>query len=200
MTDLKQLRVELRRARFALEPEAHKAAQTAALKRIHRYPRFQRARRIAGYFGSKGEIDPMPLLEHAAGMGKRCYLAVLHPFRRGELWFYRWFPGDALATNRFGIPEPKRRGGTRLIPARRLDLVIVPLLGFDNHCHRLGMGGGYYDRSFAFMHRLRHARRPFMLGLAHESQRVDCLVPQPWDIALDAVVTDRCLYSCKRSR
>lgn len=199
MIDLRQLRTELRRTRLALSPETRKAAQTAALKRVHRHPRFRRARRVAGYFGSKGEIDPMPLLEQAAGMGKRCYLPVLHPFRHGELWFYRWLPGDALITNQFGIPEPKRRGA-RLIPARRLDLVIVPLLGFDEECHRLGMGGGYYDRSFAFMRRLRHARRPFMLGLAHESQRVDRLSPQPWDIDLDAVVTDRYFYMCKRSR
>jgi len=198
MTDLQQLRRQLRRARLALSPEAHAAARKEALARIRRHPRFRRARRIAGYFGSKGELDPMPLLEYAVALGKRCYLPVLHPFLPGQLWFYRWRPGDPLMPNRFGILEPRpRRSG--LIPARRLDLVIVPLLGFDSDCHRLGMGGGYYDRSFAFVRRLTHARRPFLLGLAHESQRVARLEAQPWDVTLDAVATDRHLYSATPS-
>jgi len=199
MTDLQQLRRQLRRTRLTLSPQAHAAAREAALARIKRHPRFRRARRVAGYFGSKGELDPMPLLEHAVQMGKRCYLPVLHPFRSGQLWFYRWRPGDALTLNRFGIPEPRpRRSG--LIAARRLDLVIVPLLGFDSDCHRLGMGGGYYDRSFAFVHRLKRARRPFLLGLAHESQRVEQLEAQPWDVTLDAVATDQHLYLATPTR
>jgi 5-formyltetrahydrofolate cyclo-ligase len=85
-----------------------------------------------------------------------------------------------------------RTGG--LIAARDLDLVIVPLLGFDNACHRIGMGGGYYDRSFAFARRLRHISAPFMLGFAHEAQRVDQLPQRPWDVPMDAVVTQRKLY------
>lgn len=199
MTDLQLLRRQLRRDRLALPPKAQEAARAAALQRVRRHPRFRRARRVAGYFGSNGEIDPMPLLEEAARAGKRCYLPVLHPFKQGRLWFCRWQPGDALRLNRFGILEPvPRRAG--LIAARRLDLVIVPLLGFDSDCHRLGMGGGYYDRSFAFLGILTHARRPFMLGLAHESQRVDQLMPQPWDITLDAIATDRHLYIASTTR
>jgi len=199
MTALLLLRPHLRRTRLALSPQAHAAARDAALQRIRRHPRFRRARRIAGYFGSKGEIDPMPLLEQAVHLGKRCYLPVLHPFRTGQLWFYRWRPGDPLVLNRFGIPEPRpRRSG--LIPARRLDLVIVPLLGFDRDCHRLGMGGGYYDRSFAFVRRLKRARRPFLLGLAHDAQQVDRLDAQPWDITLDAIATNRNLYTRTPSR
>jgi 5-formyltetrahydrofolate cyclo-ligase len=199
MTDLELLRRQLRRARLALPPEAQAAAQRSALKRIRHHPTFRRARRIAGYFGSNGEIDPMPLLSRAARMGKRCYLPVLHPFKPGHLWFYRWRPADALHPNRFGIPEPRRRRAG-LIPARRLDLAIVPLLGFDMDCNRLGMGGGYYDRTFAFVQRHPVARRPFLLGLAHDSQRVDRLLPQPWDIALDAVVTDCRTYKRRPSR
>lgn len=197
MPDRQGLRQQLRHARRDLSANERTAAESCAVKRILRQPLFRRARRIAGYVGSQGELNPMALLEHAAALGKTCYLPVLHPFRRGELRFYRWRPGDRLRRNRFDIPEPlpRRRG---LIAARRLDLVIVPLLGFDEDCHRLGMGGGYYDRSFAFVRRRQRTRRPFLLGFAHEVQRVDRLPSQPWDVPLDAVVTERRLYCRQR--
>lgn len=198
MIDLHSLRRHLRQLRKDISPRAQRAARIAALGRIHRNPNFRRALHIAGYFGSRGEIDPMPLLEQASRMGKHCYLPVLHPFKPGRLWFCLWQPGDTLIPNRFGIPEPRSRG-SRMIAAHRLDLVIVPLLGFDADCNRLGMGGGYYDRSFAFAHRNHNARRPFMLGLAYEWQRVDHLPVQPWDVPLDAVVTDRLFYRRTRA-
>jgi len=197
LTDLSALRRQLKRNRLALPPDIRATAEANALRRIQRVPQFRRARRIAGYVGSKGEIDPMPLLMLAAQMGKACYLPVLHPFRTSRLWFCRWRPGDRMVVNRFGIPEPLPRRD-RLLAARRLDLVIVPLLGFDSDCHRLGMGGGYYDRSFAFVNRLEHAKRPYLLGLAHESQRIDHLDSQPWDVTLDAVVSDRHYYQAPR--
>ena len=193
MNDQTALRQQLRKTRLALTAHMREQAAASAIEIVLRHPRFQRAQRIAGYIGSKGELDPTPLLEQAAAMNKRCYLPVLHPFRHGRLWFYRWNPEDRMTLNRFGIPEPDVRAGG-LIAARDLDLVIVPLLGFDNACHRIGMGGGYYDRSFAFTRRLRHISAPFMLGFAHEAQRVDELPQRPWDVPMDAVVTQRKLY------
>jgi 5-formyltetrahydrofolate cyclo-ligase len=193
MNDQTALRQQLKKTRLALTPRMREQAAASAIEIVLRHPRFQRARRIAGYIGSKGELDPKPLLEQAVAMNKRCYLPVLHPFQHGRLWFYRWNPGDRMTLNRFGIPEPDVRAGG-LIAARDLDLVIVPLLGFDNACHRIGMGGGYYDRSFAFARRLRHISAPFMLGFAHEAQRVDQLPQRPWDVPMDAVVTQRKLY------
>lgn len=193
------LRQRLKRARLALSARAQEAAAAAAAVRTLRHPRFRRARRIAGYFGSMGELNPVPLMERAVELNKQCYLPVLHPFRKGQLWFCRWQPGERLILNRFDIPEPVVRAD-RLIAARDLDLVIVPLLGFDAQCHRLGMGGGYYDRSFAFTRRLKHIPGPFMLGFAHESQRVDRLHTQPWDIALHAIVTEQRLYCSDDNR
>ena len=86
-----------------------------------------------------------------------------------------------------------------MIAARNLDLVIVPLLGFDQDCNRIGMGGGYYDRSFAFRRRFKHVKRPYLLGVAHEAQRVERIKAQPWDVSLDAVVTEKNLY-CRKSK
>jgi 5-formyltetrahydrofolate cyclo-ligase len=68
------------------------------------------------------------------------------------------------------------------------------LVGFDRACHRLGMGAGFYDRSLAFLQQRRHWRRPRLIGLAHECQRVEALAPKPWDIPLDAVITEAAIY------
>jgi 5-formyltetrahydrofolate cyclo-ligase len=193
MTDQQALRQHLRRLRAGLSARERVAAAEQAARHVAAHRRFRHAGRIAGYFGSKGELDPMPLLERAVRMHKECYLPVLHPFRAGRLWFCRWEPGDRLVPNRFDIPEPVVRKD-RLVAARALDLIIVPLVAFDSACHRLGMGGGYYDRSLAFVNRLEHARRPFLLGFAHEIQHVDHLPTRPWDIRLDAVATQRRLY------
>jgi 5-formyltetrahydrofolate cyclo-ligase len=193
MTDKQVLRLQLKRIRAALSARERGAATAAAVQRVRHLPQFRRARRVAAYVGSNGELDPMPLLELAADLNKQCFLPVLHPFRSGRLWFCRWRPGERLVPNRFGIPEPLPRSNG-VIATRHLELVIVPLLGFDRSCQRLGMGGGYYDRSFAFLHHLKHAKRPFLLGFAHESQKVDSLQTQPWDIQLDAVVTNQRLY------
>jgi 5-formyltetrahydrofolate cyclo-ligase len=193
MNEQHALRQHLKRTRLELSARAQAEAAIAATARVTQQPRFLHAKRIAGYFGSKGELNPMPLLEQAAALNKQCYLPVLHPFFSGRLWFCRWQPGDRLVRNRFGIPEPVFHANKQ-ITARNLDLVIVPLLGFDSECHRIGMGGGYYDRSFAFTRRLKHISKPFLLGFAHESQRVEKLHPQPWDITLDAIVTEQNLF------
>ncbi|MCB1786582.1 MAG: 5-formyltetrahydrofolate cyclo-ligase [Chromatiaceae bacterium] len=197
MADQHALRRRLRQLRQAISEQTRSEATSRALDRIARHPAFRRAKRVAAYVGSKGELDPMPLLRTAARKGKRCFLPVLHPFLSGRLWFCQWQPGDRLVRNRFDIPEPGLRR-CRHHSARQLDLVIVPLLGFDDQCHRLGMGGGYYDRSFAFVRRLRHVRRPYLLGLALELQRVDRIQINAWDVPLDAVVTERSIYSVNK--
>lgn len=193
MSQQHTLRQELRRKREELSPETRLAAAGAVLSRVQRLPDFQRAHHIAGYFGNKGELDPMPLLAHAVRMRKRCYLPVLDPRHRGRLRFGRWQLGDSLETNRFGIPEPLDHDGSHITPGR-LDLVLVPLVGFDRQCHRLGMGGGFYDRTFAFARHRSQTDRPYLLGIAFEVQRVDRLMTNSWDVGLDAVVTEDALY------
>ena len=196
MTDLTTLRKELKRRRRQLSEHERLAAANAAIGHVVRHPRYRSARRIAAFVGSHGELDPLPLLNHAAAHGKTCYLPVLHPFQSGRLWFCRWQPGEPMRVNRFGITEPLPHW-KRIIPPRNLDLVLIPLLGFDDACHRLGMGAGFYDRTLAFVLRTHHARRPFLLGFAHATQRVPSLINRPWDVPLDAIATDQgILASC----
>ena len=96
--------------------------------------------------------------------------------------------------DRFGIPEPVV-GVKELVRARRLDLVLLPLVGFDHKGNRLGMGAGFYDRTLAFLRDRVHWKKPHAVGLAYDFQRVDGFDVDPWDIPLTAVVTDKDIYS-----
>ena len=153
------------------------------------------SRHIAAYLASDGEIDPLPLMERLWSLGKTLYLPVLAPFSVRKLWFARYEPGDRLVYNRFGILEPQRR---RLVKPRDLDMVLTPLVAFDTAGHRLGMGGGYYDASFAFLATRRYWHKPHLCGLAYDFQKLPALNPSAWDIPLDAVVTEISVYMANR--
>lgn len=182
-------RRELRRRRRHLSAAQQRRASAQLARVLRRRLEFRRARRLAFYLASDGEIDPAPLLALARAAGKVCYLPVLHPLGHNRLHFARYRPGQRLARNRYGIPEPRlqTRPGT---PAWALDIVFLPLVGFDRHGHRLGMGGGFYDRTLAFK-RHRHAPRPLLIGLAHSLQELGTIAAQPWDVTLDAIATER---------
>jgi 5-formyltetrahydrofolate cyclo-ligase len=196
MTDLATLRRSLKQARQALSTDERATAAAQAIERIRRLPCYRRAQRLAAFIGSKGELDPSPLMQQAQRDGKAVYLPVLHPFIGGRLWFCRWHDDGVLRANRFGIPEPIPNASS-LIAARDLDLVVMPLLGFDEQCHRLGMGGGYYDRTFAFTRRLQVMRGPLLIGFAHEMQRLQTLDARPWDIQPHLIATNARLYRCR---
>ena len=194
---LRQLRRTLRSVRRALPDRCQRAHARCLARLLRRDIAFQRARRIAAYWPSDGELDPRALIRAALARGKVAYLPVLRRGHDGEgatrLWFVRFSPDERLHPNRFGIPEPKARG-RHLRPARHLDLLLVPVVGFDSAANRIGMGGGYYDRTLAYLLRRRHWRRPRLVGIAHECQRVARIEPRPWDVPLDAVATERRLY------
>jgi len=153
------------------------------------------SQRVAAYLATDGEIDPYPLMQSLWESGKTIYLPVLAPFSNRKLWFAEFKPTDVLAFNRFGIPEPVRR---RLIKPCALDLVLTPLVAFDSNGHRVGMGGGYYDRSFAFLRRRRYWRKPRLLGLAYELQKQTSIKANDWDIPLNAVATEARIYQTQR--
>ena len=193
MTNLSTLRKQLKHARASLDASERTHASDRIVQLLARHPRYLKAKRIATYLGSNHEVDPMALVYSASDFDKTFYLPVLHPFRHGRLLFCRWTPGDRLQSNRFGIPEPVP-SRDNILPVHHLDLVIMPLLGFDSDLNRLGMGGGFYDRSLAFRNRQRFLRRPFLLGVAFEAQHVSQLEPQPWDIKVDAIISEEAMY------
>lgn len=187
------LRRALRQNRRALTPLEQRRHSASLTRILGRQLLFLRSRRLAAYWPTDGELDPRPLLGNAADRGRRTYLPVLRRGAHGSLWFVRYSPGDPLRPNRFRIPEPQRRQG-RIGLAPTLDLLLVPLVGFDADCNRIGMGGGFYDRTLAYLRRRTHWRRPRLIGIAHECQRVERIEPRPWDIPLDAVATERRIY------
>ncbi len=196
--DLPTLRRELRRQRAALSREQQTQAAVMIARQLIHCRWFRSARHIAAYIPYRGEVDPMPIVDMARLAGKRLYLPRIHRYRPRRLDFLPWTPQTRLSPNRFGILEPQ---GVRVdtIPITRLDLVLTPLLGFDRQGRRLGMGGGYYDASFAFLRQRRHWHKPYLVGLAYEFQGLEALPSRPWDIPLTAVITERRRYSfCAR--
>lgn len=187
------LRRKLRQTRRQLSPAQQRHAARRLYRQLSHHPLFRRARHIALYLPNDGEIDPRLLLRAAQRRGKATYLPVLNPLPRTRMVFQRIEPGERLRRNRFGIFEPViRTARQRRVWA--LDLLLMPLVGFDGNGGRLGMGGGFYDRSLAYRARRKKSHKPTLLGLAHECQRVDRLPLESWDVPLLGTVTDRGWY------
>ncbi|WP_422776608.1 5-formyltetrahydrofolate cyclo-ligase [Pseudomonas mediterranea] len=188
-----QLRRLLRQARRALTPAQQRQAAQGLYRQLAQHPMFRRARHIALYLPNDGEIDPRLLLRAAQRRGKATYLPVLSPWPRTKMVFQRIRPGEQLHPNRFRILEP-RIDVARQRKVWALDLVLLPLVGFDDAGGRLGMGGGFYDRSLAYLARRKSWRKPTLLGLAHECQKVERLAQASWDVPLQGTVSDRHWY------
>jgi 5-formyltetrahydrofolate cyclo-ligase len=174
----------LRAKRRALPAALRAQADQAILANIKALPEYRRAQRIAFFLAFDGEPSLAPLVDAARRHRKRLYVPVL---RGTKMTFRELAPGARLAPNFFGILEPKL--GVKL-DARKLDLVLTPLVAFDERGVRVGVGRGYYDRAFEFLRHRAHWRRPKLLGVAYELQRVPPLVPSSWDVPLWGVVTE----------
>jgi 5-formyltetrahydrofolate cyclo-ligase len=188
-----QLRRMLRKARRALTASQQRQAARGLYKQLAQQPLFRRARHISLYLPTDGEIDPRLLLRAAQRRGKATYLPVLSAWPRTKMVFQRIRPGEKLKPNRFRILEP-RHNLARQRKVWALDLVLLPLVGFDDVGGRLGMGGGFYDRSLAYLARRHDWRKPTLLGLAHECQKVERLAQASWDVPLQGTVTDKAWY------
>ncbi|AZF07973.1 5-formyltetrahydrofolate cyclo-ligase [Pseudomonas sp. R5-89-07] len=193
-----QLRRMLRKARRALTPREQRQAALGLYRQLAQHPLFRRANHISLYLPTDGEIDPRLLLRAAQRQGKATYLPVLSAWPRTKMVFQRVRPGDKLLPNRFRILEP-RPNAQRQRKVWALDLVLLPLVGFDDEGGRLGMGGGFYDRSLAYLARRKSWRKPTLLGLAHECQQVDRLAQASWDVPLAGTVTDKHWYVAQTS-
>ncbi len=190
-----ELRKHLRRKRRSLSFEQQQQASEQLALNLLKHPDLHRARHIGIYLANDGEIDPHLYIDLARRKGIHFYLPILHPIYPGKLVFSPYFDGIQLSANRFGIPEPPFPRSRRR-PAWALDAVLFPLVGFDENGGRLGMGGGFYDRTFAFS-RIRPGMAPKLIGLAHDFQKVRELPIEPWDVPLHGVVTDKRRYRFK---
>ncbi len=193
-----KIRQQLRQQRRALSSEQQDAASEDLAGNIQRLHVFQTSRRVACYLPNDGEIDPGLIIERILGQRKKCYLPVLSRINGNKLLFAPVTYKSEMGINRFGIPEPIVRLRD-LVSARELDLVLLPLVAFDQAGNRIGMGGGYYDRSLQFM-RYRHRwYKPYIVGIAHEIQKLDHIDSNPWDIPMHAIVTEQNIYVAGKS-
>lgn len=188
-----QLRRQLRKTRRALTRSQQRQAAEGLYRQLAQNPLFRRARHVSLYLPMDGEIDPQLLLREAQRRGKATYLPVLSAWPRTKMVFQRVRRGEKLRPNRFRIPEPHiNPRQQRKIWA--LDLILMPLVGFDDQGGRLGMGGGFYDRSLAYQGRRKAWQKPVLLGLAHECQKVARLAVASWDVPLQGTVSDKRWY------
>ncbi|WP_152205348.1 5-formyltetrahydrofolate cyclo-ligase [Marinobacter changyiensis] len=186
------LRKELRSRRRALSSAQQSLASERLALSLLNDPELFRTRHVAIYLANDGEIDPQCYITQGRKRGIQFYLPVLHPVHQGRLVFSPFNEDTVLTPNRFGIPEPGFKSALKR-PPWALDAVLMPLVGFDTEGGRLGMGGGFYDRTFAFT---RYAPRmaPKLIGLAHHCQQVEVLPVEIWDVPLHAIVSDRGKY------
>lgn len=186
-TNKKSLRKQARSARAALSPDYRRLAERQALRRALRAGLFLKGRRWAFYLPMGEEFDALPLLNQALHMGKDCYLPITAQRIAQPLRFARLDGRHGLTHNRYGIIEPHSRN---LMNARRLDVMIMPLVGFDRQGRRLGMGGGYYDATLAYLRSRRRWRRPLLVGVAYACQELKEVPAEPWDVRLDMILTE----------
>jgi 5-formyltetrahydrofolate cyclo-ligase len=195
--DRDELRRQLRQRRRAL-PEPERAAAARSFARIlQRHLQLRAGRRIGAYIAYGSEADLSEVI--ALARKRRCtvYLPAVTGHGHGRMEFLRYDRHAALRINRYGIAEPDPRIARR-ISVRQLDLVLVPLVGFDARGWRLGSGAGYYDRALRHLRSGRRWRRPRLIGVAYELQRIERLDPAPWDVPLDAILTERTLHAARR--
>lgn len=189
-----KLRRQIIQRRKALSKQQQHQLEAEIARTVSASQCFNRAHRIALYFPCHGEAGTSLIISKAWQRKKQVYLPVLFASDSHPLRFVRFLPNTSLRPNRFQIPEPIWNYSDLLKP-NQLDLVITPLVAFTQQGERLGMGGGFYDRSFSFISRRTTPRKPFLLGLAYEFQKVTALDSQDWDIPLDWIATEKRLYS-----
>lgn len=183
------LRQTVRQHRRALSPEQQRQFALQAAQRMLNLPQVIQAKNIALFLSFDGELDTHPLIDALWLADKAVYLPVLHPFSAGNLLFLRYSETTPLVKNRLKILEPQL-DVRQVLPLSELDVLVTPLVAFDSEGQRLGMGGGFYDRTLQNWQQ--HHFYP--VGLAHDCQWVPELPTEAWDIPLPAVVTPSRLW------
>ena len=187
------LRAELRARRKALVASERIAAANGVADTLDQLADFLVDQRIAGYWAIDGEL---PLHVVVANLGRRGQHYCLPRITgQRQLSFVEWRSGSDLEANRYGIPEPVCTASD-LIPAQAIDIVLLPLLGFDRRGYRIGYGGGYYDASFAFLGERSEAGSPLLVGVGYAAQQVASIEPAAWDVRMDYIATEKELIDC----
>lgn len=191
----RELRHKLLHIRYSLSSSLQRAVAKKITTQICSSSLFLRSQSIACYLPIKGEINVWPLIWKMEQLQKSCYLPLVSNCKHRCLEFILYKKGEKLVRLKNGVLQPEF-DEKKIIATEKLDLVIVPLVGFDIAGNRLGQGGGYYDRTFAFkLNDKAQKIKPYLLGVAYEWQKVASLPTSEWDVKLDGLVTEETWYT-----
>ncbi len=189
---IRQQKREQRRQLSASQQAQHAEQLT---ERLLNHNAFVSSQHIAVYLANDGEIDPVHIIKQAWELEKQVYLPVLSA-HENSLLFAPYEKDSPMCRNQFGIDEPNS-SPEHWLKAEHMDLILLPLVAFDEKGNRMGMGGGFYDRSLT---NIREQKKSIQLiGLAHEVQKTRQLEAESWDIPLDAIATEDKLYVADRN-
>ncbi|SUB28288.1 5-formyltetrahydrofolate cyclo-ligase [Avibacterium gallinarum] len=177
------IRQQIRQLRQSLSPAEQNLAEQKITQQALDFIEKKQAKHVGLYLSFDGEISTKQLIQQLWKKNIAVYLPILHPFSANNLLFLRYHPNSPLQKNKFGILEPKL-DVRNVLPTNELDIIFTPLVAFDKQGNRLGMGGGFYDRTLQ-----NWQQKNFLpIGLAHQCQQVDALPVESWDIPLFGVL------------
>jgi 5-formyltetrahydrofolate cyclo-ligase len=196
------IRKNIRAKRNALSDTFRRSNDRLLFNKLTTHSKISSAKNIALYLSNDGELD-LQLFVHWCWQNKKnVYLPVVHPFSKGQLLFLNYQPDTLMKISNLGIREPKL--DVRIIKlASEMDIILTPLVAFDTAGNRLGMGGGFYDRTFAACLQPsgnNSTNPPYPVGIAHDCQQVEQLPIEHWDIPLPEIITpsQNIINRCKR--
>lgn len=184
-TTMKKQRMGALQARRSMTPAERSRASRRIVDTFLNSRYFLGSDTIGCFVSMWDEVDTSAIIERAWRAKKRIFLPVTAS--HGRMQFRETLPESLLSKNDFGLWEPV---GSRPIDASELDVVVTPLVAFDEHRNRIGMGGGYFDRTFAFLAGRSQWLRPKLIGVAFDCQRIQKITPNPWDIGVFRVFTE----------
>ena len=185
----KKIRDQIRQARKKIPASYARQASFKFSERIAELETYRNANSVAGFLPFDGEADPRPLMERAILEKKSVFVPVIVA-KATPLKFAPWTPETKLKTNSFGIEEPDSPS-EHWLDGSDLDCVITPLVAFDESRNRIGVGGGFYDRTFEF---LKSSTSTSLIGIAYELQKLKKIETEAWDVPLSAIVTELAVY------
>ena len=184
-----EIRKLIRARRRSLTQTAQNQAARGLLEQLKVLPEFLTAERIAMYIANDGEIDPLNVMQWCWQNKKSCFVPVVFQEFNNSLRFAPVTESTKFHLNKFEIAEPVINE-SELQDPWQLDLVLMPLVAFDDRGNRVGMGGGFYDTTFEYLKKSLESK-PRLVGVAHEIQRVENVEAEHWDIPLSTIVTDQ---------
>lgn len=186
-----EIRKLIRAKRNNLGNSTHKKAGHELVKMLNQYAKLIGAKQIAIYLTNDGELDTSPLIDWCWKNNIKVVLPVVHPFSKGHLLFLEYTPQTPLTKNQYGIDEPKLNV-QKVVQLCQIDIIFTPLVAFDHTGARLGMGGGFYDRTLERWYKYKDSsplNYSYPVGLAHDCQLVEKIPTEHWDIPVPEIVT-----------